>query len=426
TDSGTAVIDFYIFPLGLATTSAIEEIAAEFNRSQTAVQVHVTNQILPGANGFFSIEQMADQFDCFSALPLLPEHTALVYSLTPLLAADETGLADDFYPNLLAQFTVEGELYGLPINVSPTIVYYNAELLAAKGIAPPDLNWELADLLTLASQSIDPDAGVTHGVVPFQGDIVSWFLAEQGVYPYDVSANPPTVNFDDPNILNALVLLVQLHNNGVVYQELGLGSQEWNDNYNLQEQLVVSGHAPFWGDVAGLHGGFVEGEIPEFVQPAAMPVFNGRIAPPSTTGLYISRQTADPQACWDWLTFLSGQPAAPRSVPARISVAESAAWETVVGVENAAVFRTSLARHAAQSRVQTPSTINTFPLSRWWADLLNAAYAGEPIEPLLAAAQQKGQAYVACMSELTTPTLEQMDACAKEADPEYKTLQELR
>jgi hypothetical protein len=157
-----------------------------------------------------------------------------------------------------------------------------------------------------------------------------------------------------------------------------------------------------------------------------MPIFNGRISPPITTGYYISRQTADPQACWQWLTYLSGHPAAPRSVPARISVAESAAWEAAVGVENAAVFRTSLERHATHSSVTTPTTISAFPLSRWWADVLNAAYAGQPIEPLLAAAQQKGQLYVACMSELTNPTREQMDACAKEADPEYKTLQELR
>jgi hypothetical protein len=189
---------------------------------------------------------------------------------------------------------------------------------------------------------------------------------------------------------------------------------------------VVNGQAPFWTDAAGLNGGFTEGELPAFVQPATLPVMDGRISPPETTGFYISRRLADPQLCWEWITFLSGHPASPGSVPARISVAESRAWEAAVGPENAAVFRTSLERQIAQSKLGDPSAISTFPLERWWADVVNAAYAGQPIEPLLAAAQQKGQLYVACMSELTNPTQEQTDACAKEADPEYKTLQELR
>ncbi len=426
TEPGVTVINYYADHFAHSSLTTIQAIADEFNASQTAVRVTVTDNILPGAGGFFGIEQMAEQFDCFASFPPRPEHTELLYSLTPLLAADETGLADDFYPGLLAQFTMSGELYGLPNNVSPTVIYYNADLLAAQGIEPPDLNWKLEDMLALASQSINPEAGVTHGIVPFQGDVLSWFLTDQGVYPYDVSTNPPSINFDNPNLLNALELLVVLHNDGVMHQVINLGSQEWDDNHSAQEQLVVSGKAPFWGDLAALYGGFTVGEIPEFVRPAALPIFNGRIDPPTASGLFISRQAPNPQACWAWLVFLSGHPEAPQSVPARISVAESAAWEAAVGAENAAVFRTSLERQAAHSTVTTPSMISDFPLSRWWGDVINAAYAGQPIEPLLAAAQQKGQLYVACMSELTAPTRQQMDACAKEADPEYKTLQELR
>ena len=290
---------------------------------------------------------------------------------------------------------------------------------------PPSISVRLGPAVSSTTALTRPrgDGGTVPGRV---GDVISWFLADQAVYPYDVSTNPPTINFDDPNILNALELLVLLHNDGVLYQEFGLGSQEWNDNRNAQEQLVVNGKAPFWGDLAGLYGGFTVGEIPEFVKPAALPLFNGRISAPNATAMYISRQAANPQACWEWITFLSGHPAQAQSVPARISIAESNAWEQAVGPENAAVFRISLERHAAHSNPTTATAISDFPLSRWWNDVLNAAYTGQPIEPLLADAQQKGQLYVACMSELTNPNQEQRDACAKEADPDYKTLQELR
>lgn len=425
--SGTAVIHYLTSGFSHAPFATIQTIADEFNAAHPKIQVEVGWDVLPGSDGFFGIEQISEQYDCFADTALHPEEAAFVYSLSSLLDSDTTGLVKDIYPGLFEPFTLEGEIYALPNSVSPAIIYYNADLLAAQGLEPPALDWSLDDLLTMAQQARNPEAGVTHGFVPFQvGDPIEWLLAEQGIALYDAGVNPPQVAFDNPDLPGILNQLVRLNEEGVMYAVLNLGSQEWEDNYSTRERLVVNSHAPFWTDAAGLNGGFYEGELPAFVQPATLPVINGRISPPLISGFYISRRLADPQPCWEWINFLSGNPASPGSVPARISVAESAAWETAVGPQTAAVFRTSMERQIAQSKLEGPSAIGTYPLDRWWGDVVNAAYRGEPIEPLLAAAQQKGQLYVACMSELTAPTRDQTDACAKEADPDYKTFQELQ
>ena len=41
------------------------------------------------------------------------------------------------------------------------------------------------------------------------------------------------------------------------------------------------------------------------------------------TGYYISAQAKEPQACWQWITFLSQEPGAVQGLPARRSLAES-------------------------------------------------------------------------------------------------------
>jgi hypothetical protein len=58
-------------------------------------------------------------------------------------------------------------------------------------------------------------------------------------------------------------------------------------------------------------------------------------------GYYISAQTDQPDACWKWLSFLSGK-LPNRQTPVRRSLAEGFAYEEKVGAEVAAVARASL------------------------------------------------------------------------------------
>ena len=76
---------------------------------------------------------------------------------------------------------------------------------------------------------------------------------------------------------------------------------------------------------------------------------NGSAATLGTaSGYLISSQTRFPDACWQWISFLSQQ--MPQgAVPARKSLAESSAYRDSVGSEVAAVARASLENAALLS-----------------------------------------------------------------------------
>ena len=58
-------------------------------------------------------------------------------------------------------------------------------------------------------------------------------------------------------------------------------------------------------------------------------------------GYFISAQAQHPDACWEWISFLSRQIPS-RGVPVRTSLAESADYENRVGEQVAAAARASL------------------------------------------------------------------------------------
>jgi ABC-type glycerol-3-phosphate transport system substrate-binding protein len=60
----------------------------------------------------------------------------------------------------------------------------------------------------------------------------------------------------------------------------------------------------------------------------------------SAEGYVISAETQHPDACWEWITFLSQQMGG--LMPARKSLAESTAYEQQVGEEMANVTRVSM------------------------------------------------------------------------------------
>src|SRR4051812_6222299 len=81
--------------------------------------------------------------------------------LTPYIAKEggQQYLAD-WYPSLLGPVTEGGKTYGLPKNVSPIMLTYNKELLAAAGITAPPKTWaefrEAAKKMTKATKEGGP------------------------------------------------------------------------------------------------------------------------------------------------------------------------------------------------------------------------------------------------------------------------------
>ena len=92
--------------------------------------------------------------DCFE-LPVPPQRVRAkgrALNLDPLLAADPSFLLQDFYPQFLDAFLDEGQLWGLPAQGLPRVMYYDKALFDAAGLAYPSSGWTLNDFFTLAAQ----------------------------------------------------------------------------------------------------------------------------------------------------------------------------------------------------------------------------------------------------------------------------------
>ncbi len=85
--------------------------------------------------------------------------------LKPLADADSEFDIADFYDAPMNELLVEGQLWGLPRDISTLVIYYNKDLFAAKGVDDPaelaaagEWNWD--NFLQVAQELTDPAAKV--------------------------------------------------------------------------------------------------------------------------------------------------------------------------------------------------------------------------------------------------------------------------
>jgi len=420
-------VDYYINTFAHTTPLAIEALAQEFNSTHSGIKVNTSTDLVVAGHGGFTLFDVAAQFDCF-AWPGNPIALDQLYSLDPLLETLDPQLADDFHPALLDAFRIDGELYALPGSTLPTVIYYNADHLAKMGLESPTLDWTADDFFALAAAAMSKEGkSKTYGFVPFQGDAVGFLLAVQDVRLYNLNTEPPVVYLDHPDVVNAVTWMVSQVTDGIMPPYDDGGTHSLMGNHRQREKLVVSGHAALWTDLASLRGGFRADEAPGFqVGTAPLPLVPGPLlATPFTNSLYISRRAIDPAACWQWLTFLSGQPNAFRGVPARRSVIESEAWESTVDTDMARAYRTALSLLALAHPTHAAGKYPLAPIDAWWQDALTAAFGGKDVTAVLAEAQRKADDYLACLTLSSDSIEEQSILCAKAADPEFKTFKEL-
>ncbi len=110
--------------------------------------------------------------------------------LTPYIgAADGLSGADqkDIFPVMLNAAKIRGTYYQFPFNKSTTVIYYNQDMFAAKGISGPPATWD--EFFADATRLADPSKGVTGAEGPSIDTFLS-MLYEYGGHLYDSDTSP--------------------------------------------------------------------------------------------------------------------------------------------------------------------------------------------------------------------------------------------
>lgn len=175
----------------------------------TAPYGEILNQVINMAGG-------GDRVDCvFSEMIWLPalEDAGLAAPLDEVLDAD---FLNDYYPNILEAHSINGKVYGAPLYVSPSLLFYNKELFKKAGLDPDAPPTTYEEMLAMAEKlsALKTDDGnkvyafgqPTASVIVI-GSSIQAFAANFGGYVFDENGSLDVKNQGLTDALNMLKML---------------------------------------------------------------------------------------------------------------------------------------------------------------------------------------------------------------------------
>lgn len=362
-------------------------------------------------SGLFYMRDIAADSDClqwFSSAYDEADRTA-VLNMEPFLDADPDLSRTDFYPSAVEQFTFQGQLWAIPAEMNLTVLYYNKALFDAAALPYPSVGWTTDDFLATAvalTSGSDPTTK-QYGYVPQEFEIneISVFMERLGARFVNDTIDPPQLTFTDPSVIEAMRWLTSLTTEYGVKPTFNTNITGGGSFAEERNELIENGRAAMWADQG--FDTFPELDLSD-LEIGIVPLPTGpdgtAVANNNTTGYYISAQTSQRQACWEWIKFLTDQPIAGEygnSIPAKTRIAESDAYAQTVGFDLAAANRVSLSSATGPSTAQWLSTSASW-LSNglfWWQSYAydQIVQSGVPVEAALADVQAKADAYRECI-----------------------------
>lgn len=243
-------------------------------------------------------------------------------------AAVDVGAYDEA---MIEQLSVDGELYALPYDATPSVVFYNKEMFEAAGVPDPALNWTTDDFLATA------EATTT--------DSVDGFAIGQGITPIAtlMTANGETyvnedreADLDEPALAERFQFLVDLANEREVAQPLVAsgGSFPDIDMFNTgQAAMSMNG---LWALAAHQEALGAE-NVGVATVPVDSGVSRGYIA---GTGFAVTKTCSDKEAAFAAIAAMTSTEAqetvarARNQVPSRADALD--AWAEAIGSPQAA------------------------------------------------------------------------------------------
>jgi ABC-type glycerol-3-phosphate transport system substrate-binding protein len=194
-----------------------EESLKKFEESHSGVKI---NLVKTGSDGYFppafdtdkffeSQEKYAKSADVLyvSSYGFSPEGTRAGYflDLNPLIKGDSALNVDDFIPVAWQSFAWDNGQWALPVKMDLMIISYDPEAFDKAGLAYPNENWTLDDLI---------DAGIKLTVRDAKGEVTDPGLVIYNIAPlfrsllgeafYDASSTPNNPKFDNAQLATLL------------------------------------------------------------------------------------------------------------------------------------------------------------------------------------------------------------------------------
>jgi multiple sugar transport system substrate-binding protein len=412
-DAGSSIV-FIVTQSYWSKEETYQTLAEQFHALHPEIAVEVKAPDLPTGISIVTLQQIASQGDCLSVFsPFLWSDTDALLDLSPMVEADATLPVDDFYPSFLEALRYEGRLWALPSEGYPRVMCYNKELFDAAGLSYPAADWTLDDFMALAAaltQGGGADGRYGYTLSPDFLAEPAFFVEQHGAQLARGDAGADAITLDTPAMAEAIRWYAALMRDYGV--SLTMDESNPGPTYERWQYLVERGRTAMWsihpvGTYDTLWGGARKPKVQVGMVP--MPQGPGQVGDFLLLGYSISAHTQHPQACWEWMKFLSAQPLAIEGVPARRSVAASEVYRQQIKPELRDIYQATLEQ---SERLLTSATrLNTdrtrFVLGQF-SQAVEVALNGGDVEQALATAQDKVEQYFLCL-ETTTGYADEQD-----------------
>jgi multiple sugar transport system substrate-binding protein len=259
-----------------------------------------------------------------------------IVGLGAFVENDESFDLSDLHPSSVAYLSYEGEAWSIPAGMDVNVMYYNPDLFDQYGVPYPEYGWTWVDFVEKAVALRDPGAGVYGYAAASQSFDTLAFIYQHGGRIVDDLHDPTRVMFDDPLTVEALEWYAGLaHDHDVL-----LTPERARRDFDADIPLlgIIVGKVGMWMDALS---GTREVQLSVNYGMVPLPRDARSFTQAMIYGYAITAQALEPEACWQWIAFLSEQ--VPQGlIPARTSVLESEAYEQAVGRDVAGVAAASL------------------------------------------------------------------------------------
>lgn len=383
-----------------------------------------------------SFSQNIEANDCY-VLPFndVPgRDLSTVLSLDPFLNSDPTFDPNDVVGNLLTQVQRDNRTWALPINLNVSTLDYNSVRFAQSGVPEPVNGWDISAFEDALRRLQENEGKPPLSLQPGGSTTLLILMAAYGGLPLDFRTDPVTINFTDPATVAAIRQVLDLARAGYIdYTALAAGGANFVmaiGGDSADDRPTISPSLPL-GDVEVTIGG---GQQANPYRSVAYPTGSQYSAVSFNMGVgYINAASANPEACYSWLSTIAQHPELFNGMPVRRSLINSPALTASQGANSVALYQ------QLDSLLQKPNTLimpsligaDSFGgfLFQYWLNKAFDAYVLDDadLESALADSQALAQAFQQCVANLPPfdPTATdaqtynaQVATCARTVDPE--------
>lgn len=326
---------------------------------------------------------------------------SLIQPLEPFLSTDSNFDTSDIPEKLWPAVTRDEMVYGLPITITPLMMWYNPNTFENAGAFPPQNGWMASDFIDALKVLKESQPGSTpYSSQNYSNTFYVLMAASLGGVAVDYTTYMPTYHLADPAVVEALRQTLDLAKDGyITYNELG-GEQTFFGGGSQTALYDSSGGVYSWDDIGTDWNPYVPVTFPRGTDSIPLS-FNVGAA-------FIMSHTPYADACYRWISTIAQRPDLFNEMPARRSHATDPDLVATRGQTAADFYTTLFDMMDSPESVFVPSaafgssnsSTGAYIAEIWFNQAMDAyVLEDRDLETALADAQTRIDEYSACIAD---------------------------